>query len=879
MDKAKWERIQLIFNEAVALPPAEREAFVTTACAEDAELCAEVIAMLDKDLSDTSLLGRDLTEVAGGIFGRSEAGSPAREFGPYRLKRVLGEGGMGVVWLAERADTGGQVAIKFLPHSGLSPWRRERFVQEIKTLAKLQHPLIARLYDAGALDDGTPWFVMEYVDGIRLTDYCRTHHLTIDQVLGLFRSVCTAVQYAHGQEIIHRDLKPTNILVDKDGTPRLLDFGIAREMHSLETPGELTRSGLRFLSPDYAAPEWINSGEVGFYTDVYSLGVILYEILAGKLPYEHRQSSTDLNVVHSPEKPSAAANTAVPSPYFSAESSKLTNSAWADLDVLSLTAVHHDKRQRYQSVEALIRDIDHYLRREPLEARPDSLHYRLTKFVNRNRRPLAVTSLVAILALLLIGFFTVRLARARAAANHENAINAAMNRFLTDDLLAQSDPFKSGDAKASFVDVVLRSSPQIDAQFAAEPLIAARLHYTLAKAFDSRSDFLHAAEEYRRADALFLKSEGPLSQDALRGRLRQAQMEARSTNPGSLELAKSTLASAEANLARIPHPDPDLSVAVLSTKGVIAIVTNDAKSANADYAEALREAESIPSFDPAALIVIKQRLAFTYIRLGHGAKAEALLQELIAQSPDPDSFKVAALRSNLAQALLIQGKYAEALKVDNLLLPMLVSKLGEEHELTLQALSARAATEAYLGMWDQASRDDLAVHEVAVRKQGPTAFFSLVTLSDAALSQCRAGRYDTGESMARDAFLTSQKAYGEHAGMTGGTSYSYAMCLIGVGKLDQATTLLGNINVEEVIQMTGNPTVRADIALARAEIAVQKKEYAKADGYLREAAPLIGATGADPADRETAQRLRAAIDSHSASGVRASPTVTAATSP
>ncbi len=243
--------------------------------------------MLKADSGSASLLDRGLPAVAYEMLEspRDAAGFP--EFGPYRLLRILGEGGMGVVWLAERADAGNLVAIKFLPHAGLSPARRERFAREIKTLGKLKHPFIARFYDAGTLD-GTPWFAMEYVEGVPLTQYLREKAFSFEERLRLFRSVCDAVQYAHGQEIIHRDLKPSNILVEADGTPRLLDFGIAKELHNLDEASDQiddrTRPALRFMSREYAAPEWALDGTVGFQTDVYSLGVILYEMLAGRLP-------------------------------------------------------------------------------------------------------------------------------------------------------------------------------------------------------------------------------------------------------------------------------------------------------------------------------------------------------------------------------------------------------------------------------------------------------------------------------------------------------------------------------------------------------------------------------------------------------------------
>lgn len=369
MDSARWDQIVSLFHDAVALSESERQAFLNAARADDAELVAEVRAMLQADSRDAPLLDRGLPEIAYRMVGAPIETLPFQEVGPYRLIRTLGEGGMGVVGLAEREDTGGQVAIKFLLHAGMTPARRERFAGEIRTLAKLRHPFIARLYDAGALADGTPWFVMEYVDGNPFTAYCLEQTRPVEELLRLFRSVCQAVQYAHGQEVIHRDLKPSNILVEADGTPRLLDFGVARGLNDAGELGDRSGYSLRFLSPDYAAPEWQCDGIVGAYTDVYSLGVILYEVLAGRRPFERSKltAAGDASPVP-PEKPSARANR------------RLSRRDWNDLDALCLKALDHDVRERYGSVEALIRDIDHYLKEEPLEARPGGWSYRTGKF-------------------------------------------------------------------------------------------------------------------------------------------------------------------------------------------------------------------------------------------------------------------------------------------------------------------------------------------------------------------------------------------------------------------------------------------------------------------------------------------------------------------
>jgi len=309
MEPTRWEQAQSLFHQAVELPPPKWRAFLDSVCGGDGALMAEVLAMLKADGGRPSLLDDGISSIAHQFIGLSDEAIPVREIGPYRRIDILGEGGMGVVWRAERQDTGATVAIKLLLGAGFSPARRERFTREIKTLAKLKHPYIGRLYDAGALDDGTPWFVMEYVEGERLVDYCQKRQQPVEERLRLFRKVCEAVQYAHSQEIIHRDLKPSNILVEKDGTPRLLDFGIARELQGLDDPSEQTQAGLRFHSPYYAAPEWVRDGTVGFFTDVYSLGVILYELLAGKLPLtgSGRAEEKERGSSDAPEKPSLAA--------------------------------------------------------------------------------------------------------------------------------------------------------------------------------------------------------------------------------------------------------------------------------------------------------------------------------------------------------------------------------------------------------------------------------------------------------------------------------------------------------------------------------------------------------------------------------------------
>jgi serine/threonine-protein kinase len=408
MDAARLKRMQSLFLEAADLPEAERDAFLRTSCPDDEALRAEVVSMLREDAGADSLLDGDVAQVARRML--TDGPHAPKELGPYRLLRLLGEGGMGVVYLAERPDLGSLVAIKILRDAWLSPARRERFAIEQRTLAQLNHPSIARLYDADALPDGTPWFVMEYVDGVPVTAYCRAHHSSIRERLRLFRAVCEAVQYAHGMAIIHRDLKPSNILVKADGGVGLLDFGIAKQLDDLGQPVDQTRTELRLMTPAYAAPEQLRGERVGVFTDVYALGVILYELLTGSAPFDLASrtpaEAERIIVEREPERPSVAA-----------QGGLLTSDAsWADLDVLCLTAIRKDADRRYRSVEALIRDVDHYLKGEPLEARADTWRYRCGKFVRRNRRAVGGTVLATALLVALVVFFTVRLARARNTA-------------------------------------------------------------------------------------------------------------------------------------------------------------------------------------------------------------------------------------------------------------------------------------------------------------------------------------------------------------------------------------------------------------------------------------------------------------------------------
>lgn len=506
MDANRWERVQTLFREVCDLQGERQSQVLRERCAGDQTLYDEVLGMLLKDREQDPLLDAGLEQLAGqALPGTAGAPGGLKSIGPYEIQRVLGEGGMGTVFLGHRADLNSAAAIKILRDAWVSPARRERFAAEQRTLAQLDHPHIARLLDADTLPDGTPYFVMEYVDGEPLDRYCRQRRCGIEERLRLFRAVCEAVQFAHTQAVIHRDLKPSNILVRGDGTVKLLDFGIAKQLEEYNPASDMTRTGLRLMTPAYASPEQIRGERAAVQTDVYSLGVVLYRLLTGRLPFDvaNRTPAEAATMLadRDPVRPSLVARRVETQEPGLAPAAG--DAAWADLDVLCLTAMHKDVAKRYASVEALIRDIDHFLRAEPLEARPDTFGYRLGKFVRRRRSAVAagVAALLAVTAL--VAYFTTQLAAERNAALAEAARTQRIQRFMLN-LFQGGDP-EAGPARDLRVTTLLERGVQEASALDGDPLVQAELYQTLGDihqklgSLDQADKLLNLALERRRA--------------------------------------------------------------------------------------------------------------------------------------------------------------------------------------------------------------------------------------------------------------------------------------------------------------------------------------------------------------------------------------------
>lgn len=497
-DAARWARVQDVFHAALAHPPEERGACVAAGCGDDRALREEVESLL-------AAHGRE------GLVGEPSETAPAVQpdrIGEFRIVECLGEGGMGVVYLAERVrpDFTQRVALKVIRAGFVDARVADRLTAERRILSRLEHPGIARLIDGGTTPAGQPYVAMEYVPGVPLLDFCARHTLSTVQRLGLFLAICDAVHYAHQQLVVHRDLKPSNILVTTRGAPKLLDFGIGKLLTPEDDAEPATRSA-PWMTPAYASPEQVRGEPVNTLTDVYALGVLLYELLAGRRPYEFPSSSlVEIQRIICeivPTRPSMV-------PGDGRERRLLQG----DLDTIVLKALAKDPARRYDSVEQFAEDIRRHLDRRPVLAQPDSIWYRSSKFLRRHRASLLT---VAVVATALIGGSAAAAWQASVAAHERDRAEAALEE--TQSAVAfLIQIFQAGDPADVVSDTLaardlLRRGLERANELDGQPVIQARLLDVLGRIYDRMGQYDRAQQLLTRALALRRAALGPLHHD------------------------------------------------------------------------------------------------------------------------------------------------------------------------------------------------------------------------------------------------------------------------------------------------------------------------------------------------------------------------------
>jgi eukaryotic-like serine/threonine-protein kinase len=736
----RWRQVERVLDAALGHERNEWPAILDRECAGDTELRREVSAMLEKVTVAGGFLGAPPAAAAAAVLDEtsefdSTASMAGRRVGAWKIVREIGRGGMARVFLAKRADGVFEqtVALKLLRSSLDTEADRSRFRVERQILASLNHPNIARLLDGGVTEEGRSYLVLEYVDGMPLDRYCETHDASLETRLSLFTTVAQATQYAHSNLVVHRDLKPSNIFVAADGTVKLLDFGLAKLLEGKATlDAPLTRAGQVWMTPEYAAPEQIYGEPVTTLTDVYQLGVVLYELLAGRLPFEHRSST-------GPELAQAVMHEDPPLP------SKFNSALRGDLDAIVMTALRKEPERRYASAAALIDDIHRYRKRLPVLARRGTLGYRVWRFTSRHRAGVAVAAL-GVIGLVAAG---VRERSLRGRAEEEARKAIAVEDYLIR-VFDVADPYAPPDRRGENLtarEIVDRGATRIDSVLADQPEVQAELRRVIARVYGNLGLFDRAAPMLRRQLA-----ERRAKYGATHPAVAQALDEL-----GVVLQQQDDLAGAE----------PMLREAVAQRRALLG--AGDSSTAESiDHLALLLEERD--QYDQ-ALPMFREALETRRRLFGSD-------DERVAESID-----------HLAHVHWSKGQYDEAEPLYRQALAIRERKLGPDHPVTAQTVHNLAQVQQMRGKAEDSEalfRRALASKRKSLGNVHPSVTVNLNNLANLLRGQ---GRLVEAESLAREALALDRKIFGERHGYVAASLDNLATILRLKGELPEAVQM------------------------------------------------------------------------------------------
>jgi eukaryotic-like serine/threonine-protein kinase len=808
-----WERLKDVFAEALELPVGEREAFVHRSAADDDELLQELLELLaEAENVDEDFLGRPVAPRALGLFeaardddATSRTSLVGRTVGRWRLVREIGRGGMGVVYLAERVEGGfrQQGALKMV--GGPAGYElRGRFEAERQMLAGLSHPGIARLLDGGSTDDGHPYLVMEYVEGETITRYSTEQRLTVEARIDLVLAISSAVQSAHQSLIVHRDLKPSNILVTADGAPKLLDFGIAKLLEPGDEGAERTR--LAALTPEYASPEQIAGRPVSTASDVFSLGVLLYELLTGRRPFTVEGGSIPAilqEMESGPAPPSAvvgrSGSDGGPDPETVARErrtrpEKLRRRLRGDLDTIVLKALRKEPERRYTSALALAEDLRRYRDGLPVSARPDTLSYRTRRFVRRHWVGVAATAttLVALAGGLGAALWQGAAAeRQRDHAQAEAATAESAVEFLKT-VLWSGNPWDEAEPVETVEDVLRYAEHQLEPLLGDEPAARAYILAALSEIAVGRGE-PEKAEQFS-SEAMELLAVHPQAVGSRAGyiyRVRAAALRELGRHAEARELVARAIAELE---AQRPLPVEDLAEAV-NQAGVLEADLGNPVEAERWYRRALDFRYEHGATAPDKLVDVLDNLGVTLMyqpdRLQEAADAfdEAIPLARAGGAAPPVQ---ATLIINQAQVLTLLEDFDAAEAAFLEALALMEASIGREHPSTLTAATSLGSL---YELADNLERSEATLRPVLVSAQAtlpPDHPLLAYVQNVLATTLCRKGGAATAEGLelARASFATrSASLPDDHWALASGSSIE-GLCLLELGRLDEARPLL-----------------------------------------------------------------------------------------
>ena len=726
----RWREVNRLLDLALDHAPGARASLLDRECAGDARLRAAVDRILRACDDSEGFLEDELAPVfaapvvvasfdAGGAGDPCPTGAGLR-VGPYRVVREAGHGGMGVVYLAERADDQyrSRVALKLMRGSAWAPTDdhlARRFLEERQILATLEHPGIARLLDGGVTDAGLPWFAMEYVEGTAIDRYCDEHRLTIDERLSLFCDVCDAVAFAHRNLVVHRDLKPSNIFVNERREVKLLDFGIAKLLARIDGGADdapPTQTAVRALTPEYASPEQIRGDHVGTASDVYSLGVVLYELLTGQRPYVLGRRS--------PYEVERAVLDEAIQPPSATSPERLRRTLRGDLDAIVLSAMRKEPDRRYASADQLGGDLRRYLRRMPVMARRDGRAYRAGKFIRRHRAGVAAAALMAVV---LVGFSAVtgvQSLRLRAQSERitiERDRARQVSAFLVD-LFRSSDPFARAGPHTTVREVLDSGASRIDRDLRGQPEDRAELLRVMALSYLNLGLTAEARALLERAIAI------PIRQHAVTD-------------------GEPPTVGARHALAKVLHEMGEFAAAESLYRDVLGWRRQRLPAGHRGVSQSL------------------STLATVVAAQGRHAEAEALAREAlaIARALRPvDSHAVSQSLNNLGNILLRQGAYASAEPVHREAHALRRGLLGDDNAETANSLVNIA--NALVGQQRHAEADSLFRTALSVKRARLGPRHVDVATDEAAYARLLhlRGQDDAAESLYRQAIDTHRRS-------------------------------------------------------------------------------------------------------------------------
>ncbi len=852
MQNEKWEKIIEVFNSALDEKESERRAFVEMQMnGEDEDALQEVLELLSSHEESEDFIEEPPSELAAEVFENGNRSSIGKTIGVYKIEKEIGHGGMGTVFLATRSDKefDQKVAIKLLKRGMDTDAIILRFRYERQILAELNHPNIARLLDGGTTKNGLPYFVLEYIEGVPITEYCEQKKLELTERLKLFRQVCDAISYAHQNLIVHRDIKPNNILVNKEGVPKLLDFGIAKVLQTDSDTTNLTVAGERLMTPKYASPEQVKGEPITTATDVYSLGVLLYELLTGTLPYKIESASPkQIEEIISEKEPTLPSKEINPK-------SEIQNpkSLKGDLDNIALMALEKEPSKRYQNVGEFSSDIGRYLKGLPVIARKNTFVYRATKFVRRNAIAVAVAGIFSVF---LIGFLINSQVQANRIAKEQKRSEKVL--VFMKDIFKGNDPANAGKNDVSAREILDRGVLKIESELKNEPDVQAELFDTVGQVYQSLG-------EYEKAETLLEKSlqirrdffgenSKEIAQTLLHlgdvQRVRAKFDDAEKNLKKSLEIRRNlfgekskevipalyglvsmnfdkkdfktaeSLAKERLEISRANFGDNHKeTVGSLRDLGDVQMNLNELENAEKNIREAVKIGDSLENLSEEVIdsnILLARLLFFKKREFEESKKLLNKSQKLGKEFYGETHPQMIWILTNQAFHSEEQKKYDDAIEITNEIIDLQKKLYGEKHSLIASAINRKASFYFRKEDWDEAEKfwqDALKMRKETLGEKHPSV---TEILSNLGLVSFEKGEYKKATETFESSLEIQRETMKE-------TDYQIGFSLIGLGK-----------------SMTADGQAKNAEAILRKGVGILENSFFKNTWYFADAQAELG---------------------------------------